>query len=78
MAVKTDGRTVTMKGNPLNLVGKGVAVGDTAPDFTALDNGLSPVKLYDKKGKIVVISAVPSLDTPVCDLQTRRFCLIDR
>ncbi|MBM4048204.1 MAG: thiol peroxidase [Planctomycetes bacterium] len=64
---------VTFKGNPLTLLGKEVKVGDKAPDFEALANDLSPVKLSSFKGKVVVISSVPSLDTPVCDLQTRRF-----
>ena len=62
-----------MKGNPLTLVGDAVAVGDRAPDFTVLDNGLKPVTLSSLKGKVCVISAVPSLDTAVCDTQTRRF-----
>jgi thiol peroxidase len=50
-----------------------VKVGDTAPDFTAVDTDLKPVKLSDFKGKTVVISAVPSLDTPVCEIQTKKF-----
>ena len=64
---------ITMKGNPLTLVGDEVKVGGPAPDFTALDNSLSPVKLSSFAGKVVVLTAVPSLDTPVCDLETRRF-----
>jgi len=64
---------VTMKGNPLILIGKEVKVGDFAPDFEVLDNDLSPVKLSSFRGKICVISSVPSLDTPVCDMETRRF-----
>ena len=64
---------ITMHGNPLTLVGKEIKVGDLAPDFGALNNALEPVKLSDYRGKVVVISAVPSLDTPVCDMQTRRF-----
>ena len=64
---------VTMKGDPLTLLGSSVQVGQTAPDFTVVDNHLSPVKLSDFRGKIVVISSVPSLDTEVCDKQTRRF-----
>ncbi len=66
-------RTVTMKGNPLTLTGNKLKVGDTAPEFEALDNDLAPVNLSSVKGKICVISSVPSLDTPVCDVQTRRF-----
>src|SRR5512139_3149213 len=64
---------VTMKGNPLTLVGKGVKVGEAAPDFTALDNGLAPVKLSAFRGKVCIVSSVPSLDTPVCDLETKKF-----
>jgi thiol peroxidase len=64
---------VTMKGNPITLLGNPPEVGKPAPDFTVLDNGLQPVKLSSMKGKICLISAVPSLDTPVCDMQTRRF-----
>jgi thioredoxin-dependent peroxiredoxin len=64
---------ITMKGNPLTLVGNEVKVGDGAPDFVALDNSLAPVRLSSFRGKICVISSVPSLDTPVCDMETRRF-----
>lgn len=64
---------ITFKGNPLTLVGEAVSVGQQAPDFTAAANDLSPYKLSDDKGKVIVISAVPSLDTPVCDTQTRKF-----
>jgi thiol peroxidase len=64
---------VTMKGNPLTLIGKEVKVGDPAPDFEVLDNDLSPVKFSSFRGKVCVISSVPSLDTPVCDMETRRF-----
>ena len=64
---------VTFMGNPLTLIGNEVKVGDTAPDFVALDNNLSPVKLSSFRGKICVLSSVPSLDTPVCDMETRKF-----
>jgi thiol peroxidase len=64
---------ITMKGNPLTLVGKELKVGDLAPDFEVLDNDLAPVKFSSFRGKICVISSVPSLDTPVCDMETRRF-----
>jgi len=64
---------VTMKGRPLTLTGGKVKVGQQAPDFEALNGELSSVKLSAFDGKICVISAVPSLDTSVCDLQTRRF-----
>ena len=64
---------ITMKGNPLTLIGKELKAGDSAPDVEVLDNNLSPVKLSSFRGKICVISSVPSLDTPVCDMETRRF-----
>jgi thiol peroxidase len=64
---------VTMKGNPVTLVGNEVRVGDRAPDFVVVDNGLKPVGLSAYRGKVVVISSVPSLDTAVCDAETRRF-----
>ena len=64
---------VTMKGNPLTLVGPELKAGDMAPDFTVLANDLSPVTLADGAGKVRIISVVPSLDTAVCDQQTRRF-----
>ena len=66
-------RTVMFRGNPVGLGGPEVKTGQDAPDFTALDNGLQPVKLSGAKGKVVILSAVPSLDTPVCDTETRRF-----
>jgi len=64
---------VTIHGNPLTLVGNPVKEGDKAPEFTVLDNDLNPVNLSAYKGKVCVISSVPSLDTPVCDMETRRF-----
>jgi thiol peroxidase len=64
---------ITMKGNPLTLVGKELKVGDPAPDFEVLDNDLTPVSLSSFKGNICVVCSVPSLDTPVCDMETRRF-----
>jgi len=63
---------VTFGGNPATLLGPEIKVGDKAPDFTVVDNGLKPVSLGDFTGK-KLISVVPSLDTPVCDAQTRRF-----
>lgn len=66
-------RTVTMKGNPLPLEGKELKEGDRAPDCELLDNDLKPVKLSSFKGHVCVVAAVPSLDTPVCDTETRRF-----
>ena len=64
---------VMFKGNPITLGGPEIKPGSDAPDFTALDNGLQPVKLSQAKGKVIVLSAVPSLDTPVCDTETRKF-----
>ncbi|WP_046176681.1 thiol peroxidase [Domibacillus indicus] len=64
---------VTFKGNPMTLIGSEVKVGDKAPDFTVLANDLSPVTLADTSGKVRLISVVPSIDTGVCDAQTRRF-----
>ena len=71
MSERTD--VITFQGGGLTLVGDEAKVGQTAPDFTVLGNDLSPVSLSSYAGKVVVISAVPSLDTPVCDTQTRRF-----
>ena len=69
------GRTglVTIRGNPLTLTGTEARVGDPAPDFEALNNDLGPVKFSSFRGKVCLISSVPSLDTPVCDTETRRF-----
>ena len=64
---------VTFKGNPITLGGSEVKTGQDAPDFTALDTSLQPVRLSDAKGKVIILSAVPSVDTPVCDTETRRF-----
>lgn len=64
---------ITIKGNPLTLLGPELKTGDTAPDATLLDNDLNAVTLSSYRGKTVVISAVTSLDTPVCDMETRRF-----
>lgn len=64
---------VTFKNNPVTLLGNEVKVGDKAPDFTVLANDLSPVTLQDSKGKVRLIISVPSLDTGVCDAETRRF-----
>lgn len=64
---------VTFKGNPLTLVGPELKAGEQAPEFTVLDQAFQPVKLSSFRGQKVVISAVPSLDTPVCEIQTKRF-----
>jgi thiol peroxidase len=66
-------RTVTLHGNPLTLMGREVKVGEKAPDFEVLDNNLNPVKFSSLPKKVHVIASVPSLDTPTCDLETRRF-----
>ena len=64
---------VTMKGNPITLMGTELQVGDSAPDFVAIDNDLNPVSFDSFRGKVCIVSSVPSLDTPVCDMETRRF-----
>lgn len=64
---------ITFKGNGLTLVGQPVAVGDKAPDFVVLDKTLAPVTLGSSAGRTRIISVTPSLDTPVCDAQLRRF-----
>ncbi|MEE8620715.1 MAG: thiol peroxidase [Syntrophobacteria bacterium] len=64
---------VTMKGNPITLMGTELQVGDKAPDFVAIDNDLNPVSFDSFRGKVCIVSSVPSLDTPVCDMETRRF-----
>jgi len=65
--------TVTMKGNPVTLLGNEVQIGKLAPNCTLTANDLSDFQLSSLKGKKVIMSAVPSLDTPICDLQTKRF-----
>lgn len=64
---------VTFKGNPMTLLGNEVKVGDKAPNFVVLANDLSPFTLESLQEKVTIISVVPSLDTGVCDAQTRRF-----
>jgi thiol peroxidase len=64
---------VTMRGNPMTLVGPELKAGQKAPAFTAVGKGLAPVTLDQFKGKVKIIAAIPSLDTPVCDAETRRF-----
>jgi len=66
-------RQIMFKGKPVTLLGYEAKVGDKARNFTVLDQTLSPVSLEDAPPKIRLISAVPSLDTPVCDAQTRLF-----
>ncbi len=64
---------VTFKGNPMTLVGEEVKAGDRAPEFQVVDTAMQPASLASFKGKVKIISSVPSLDTPVCDMETRRF-----
>jgi thiol peroxidase len=63
----------TLKGNPMTLIGPELKAGDSAPDFSLVDNSLKPVSLADTGHTVRIISVVPSLDTPVCDAQTKRF-----
>lgn len=62
-----------MKGKPMTLVGPELKVGDAAPDFNVVDLGLKPVTLKDTGNRVRIVSVIPSLDTPVCDAQTKRF-----
>jgi thiol peroxidase len=64
---------VTFKGGPVALVGPQVKPGDKAPNFKCLSNGLAPVTLADTPAKARLFSVVPSLDTPVCSAQTKKF-----
>ena len=64
---------VTMRGNPMTLVGPELKPGQKAPGFTIVGKGLAPAGLDQFKGKVKVITTIPSLDTPVCDAETRRF-----
>ncbi len=63
----------TLRGNPLTLIGPELKPGDAAPDFSLVDNALKPVTLKDTGNHVRIISVVPSLDTPVCDAQTKKF-----
>ncbi len=63
----------TMRGNPLTLLGPELKAGEKAPDFSAVDDGLKPVNLAATGKAVRIFSVVPSLDTPVCDAQTKRF-----
>ena len=64
---------VTLRGNPMTLVGPELKAGDKAPDFKLLGNDMKPVTLADTAGKVRILAVIPSLDTPVCDAETRRF-----
>jgi thiol peroxidase len=63
----------TLRGNPYTLIGPELKAGDAAPDFHTVDNSLKPVTLKDTGSQVRIISVIPSLDTPVCDAQTKRF-----
>jgi len=63
----------TLMGNPMTLIGPELKVGDTAPDFQCVDIGMKPVTLADTGLGVRIFSVIPSLDTPVCDAQTKRF-----
>src|SRR5882724_12103409 len=63
----------TLRGNPLTVVGPELKAGDKAPDFQAVDDSLKPVDLGTTGNTVRIFSVVPSLDTPVCDMQTKRF-----
>ncbi len=70
MTNRTD---ITMGGNPITLIGSEVIVGEKARDFTVVDFDLKPVTLADYAGKVKIISVVPSVDTGVCSIQTKKF-----
>ena len=64
---------ITMRGKPVTLLGTKADVGEAAPDFTGIDGKMKEVKLSDFKGKVVILSVFPSVDTKVCAAQTRKF-----
>ncbi|MEE8577168.1 MAG: thiol peroxidase [candidate division Zixibacteria bacterium] len=64
---------MTIHGNPLTLLGELVQTGRQAPDFEVIDKDLSAVKFSSFAGKVCIISCVPSLDTSICDIMTRKF-----
>lgn len=65
--------TITVKGEPITLLGQGIQEGQSAPSFKVVDAELKDVASDEFKGKIKLIASVPSLDTPICDLQIKRF-----
>lgn len=69
----TTEKKVTLHGNALDLTGTLPKPGDSAPDFEVTDNDLGTKSLKDFAGNALILSSVPSLDTPVCDMETRRF-----
>lgn len=66
-------RNTTLRGNPMPLLGKALAAGQKAPDFTLTGVDMKPVTLAETGGSVRIVNVLPSLDTPVCDAQTRRF-----
>jgi thiol peroxidase len=70
--VEREGAT-TLQGRPMTLLGPELKVGDKAPDFEVVDSGLQPVNLAKTGNSVRIFSVIPSLDTPVCDAQTKRF-----
>ncbi len=66
-------QAVTLKGNPIEIAGNEIKVGDAAPDFCLQDNGLAEVTLASTAGKTRIIATIPSLDTPVCHAETKKF-----
>lgn len=66
-------RTVTLKGNSQTLEGNALNAGDPAPDFTLQGMDMSDVTLQASTGRVRILNTVPSVDTPVCDKETRRF-----
>ncbi len=74
-SLRTREGLVTMRGNPITLEGtsRGVTIGKPAPDFTAVGNDMKEVALASFRGKTVILSTIPSLETPVCDAETRAF-----
>ena len=72
MPIERPGAT-TLRGNPLTILGPELKEGEKAPDFQAIDDGLKPANLESTGHGVRIFSVVPSLDTPVCDAQTKRF-----
>ncbi|WP_373893075.1 thiol peroxidase [Virgibacillus natechei] len=64
---------ITFNQEPVTLLGSEIKIGDQAPDFTVVSNDMKEVSLSDYKGKVKLISVVPSIDTGVCSEQTKRF-----
>ncbi len=65
--------SVTVQGHPFTLMGPELKPGDKAPDFQVVDSSLKPVSLSNTTSRVRIVSVIPSLDTPICDAQTRRF-----